>query len=244
MAAFSRSSARLIDAGEAGAYPLPTDDVRRLTPAIRVISARRDVLGVASLGESENPWIRPRVPAEPETPAPAPEESHARPAHQAGVSAPGDWERLSQRELTREELLRPLWVTGAHGGAGTTTMARLLGAGDAGRAWPIAPWSDRRPRVLLCARTSYTGLRAAQIALREWAAGAVPVSLDGVVLNAAAPKQARELRPLLDRVRAAASGAVWEIGWHGQWLLGEPDMPKDKQLERLLDLLTTQQREQ
>jgi hypothetical protein len=183
----------------------------------------------------QNPWTVP--PALPTTDTPveiAPEPMH-RPERQTGVTAPEAEDRLPRRSLSREDLLVPMWITGVHGGAGTSTFAQLLGIADAGRAWPIG--DERRPRVLLCARSSYSGLRAAQRALREWAAGDVPVELEGLVLSAAAPKLPKELRPLLDLVKAAAAGAVWEVGWHEQWVRDDPQMPKDRQLQKLLGVL-------
>ena len=127
-----------------------------------------------------------------------------------------------------------VWLTSAHGGAGSSTLAELaVGWRAAGRAWPISPEPDRPARVLLCARTSYTGLRSAQAALTDWASGRVPVRLEGLVLLAAAPgRLPKQLRPLLELVRGAA-GRVWEIGWQSQWLIGPPAMTRDRGLREL-----------
>ena len=153
-------------------------------------------------------------------------------------------QRLPCRELTRHELLVPVWLTSAHGGAGASTLAELsVGWRAAGRAWPISPEPDRPARTLVCARTSYSGLRAAQTALTDWASGRLPVQLEGLVLLAAAPgRPPKPLRPLLELVRGAA-GRVWEIGWQPQWLLGPPVMTGDRGLRDLFQRFNLQAKE-
>ena len=73
----------------------------------------------------------------------------------------------------------PLWVVAAHGGAGATSWARLLGAGDAGVGWPDPSGFTR---AVVVARNSFVGLRAAQSAAIQWASGQVErVELAGLV---------------------------------------------------------------
>lgn len=194
----------------------------------------------ANITADVNPWIAPATPSEPAAPAPAVSETPTVPVVQPGVSVPPPGERLQRRTLSVEEAAMWLWVLGAHGGAGTTTIAGLLEAGDAGRAWPIPPDVGVRPQVLLCARISLTGLLAAQRALREWASGTVPVALHGVLLVPAGPKQPKELKDLAARVKAAASGAVWQLAWHPGWVYGQPQEGQDRQLERLAERLRKQ----
>lgn len=102
------------------------------------------------------------------------------------------------------------WV-GAHGGAGTTTLAALTGIGyDADRSLP-GPQSA----VVVCCRASATGTaRAAQL-LGRFATGGDPLPrLLGVAATAASPARRR---PRLVRERLAAWRAwgvpVWEIAW-------------------------------
>src|SRR5947207_10519047 len=121
----------------------------------------------------ENPWLAPH--SQPPAPAVATrpiEVSAQSPQSQPGVLPPPPEQRLPWRELTRQELLVPVWLTSAHGGAGASTLAELtVGWRAAGRAWPISPEPDRPARPLVCARTSYSRLRAAQAALTDWASG-------------------------------------------------------------------------
>lgn len=95
-----------------------------------------------------------------------------------------------------------LAVTAAHGGAGATTWAHLLGGVDVGQQWP-GP-SLQPTNTLLVARASLTGLTAAQRAGLQWAAGVVPsVSLIGVLLAPDIPgRLPKELRELERKVRA------------------------------------------
>jgi hypothetical protein len=193
----------------------------------------------------ENPWIT--LPPQPPAPAAVtrPVEVTAQsPQPQPGVLPPPPEQRLPWRDLTRQELLVPVWLTSAHGGAGSSTLAELsVGWHAAGRAWQISPEPDRPARTLVCARISYTGLRAAQVALTDWASGRLPVQLEGLVLLAAAPgRTPKPLRPLLELVRSAA-GRVWEIGWQPQWLLGPPVMTGDRGLTDLFQRFNLQPKE-
>lgn len=192
----------------------------------------------------ENPWVTP-PPGRPKAPKPAPVQvTPGAPGPQPGVPPPPPEQRLGAREISREELLVPIWLTSAHGGAGSSTLGELsVGWRAAGTAWPISPEPERPARVLLCARTSYTGLRAAQAALTDWASGRVPVRLDGLALLAAAPgRTPKQLRPLLELARAAA-GRVWEIGWQPQWLTGPPVMARDRGLRDLFERFNIQPKE-
>ena len=137
------------------------------------------------------------------------------------IPAPAE-ARLPRVTLAAGAAARVWWV-GVHGGAGESTLARLLdGSRAAGHAWPVAPARGSRPAVLLVARTHASGLQAAQAAATEWAAGEVPVRLLGLVLIADAPGRAP--RPLRDLARLIAGGvpAVWRLPWHEPWRLGDP----------------------
>ena len=109
-----------------------------------------------------------------------------------------------------------LWVVGAHGGAGTSTWAGLLEAGDAGRAWPV---SAQRLRVLVAARSSAAGLEAARAAAVEWVEGTLPhIELVGLLLGADAP--GRRLPKALQALVADISGAfpiVLRVPWQASW---------------------------
>jgi hypothetical protein len=115
------------------------------------------------------------------------------------------------------------WWLGVHGGAGVTSLEHAVPGGrDAGRAWPAATETQR---VVLVARSSANGIRAAQNAARQWASHMVTgIDLLGLVVVADAP--GRRPRALQDLVRLV-SGAVprlWEIPWMEPWRLGEPPL--------------------
>ncbi|NYJ76459.1 DUF6668 family protein [Allobranchiibius huperziae] len=107
-------------------------------------------------------------------------------------------------------------VVGLHGGAGTSTLAALLGdhvAVDAGTKVPLGG----TPRVLLVARTHAAGLAAVQRAGQVWAAGQLAdVQLLGLVLVDDGPRMGkaqlsacRQVMQILPR--------TWRIGWVESW---------------------------
>lgn len=123
-----------------------------------------------------------------------------------------------------------VWFVGAHGGAGESTLAELLpGAAAADHRWPFYPegLTAGLPNVVLVARTSASGLLAAQAAAAQWAAGATPaVRLLGLVCVADAPgRLPRPLRELADLI-AGGVPRRWDLPWVEQWRTGEPAGPK------------------
>ncbi|MGI5347351.1 DUF6668 family protein [Streptomyces sp. CA-250714] len=113
------------------------------------------------------------------------------------------------------------WWLGVHGGAGVTTLERAVPGGqDAHRAWPV---SEVPQPVVLVARSSAGGLKAAQSAAQQWASRTVTgVELLGLVVVADAPgRRPRVLRDLL-RLASGAVPRLWEIPWVEAWRLGEP----------------------
>lgn len=113
------------------------------------------------------------------------------------------------------------WV-GAHGGAGTTTLAEAVPGGvDLGRA---APWEQGLvlPAVVVC-RANARGLSAA----RTFAARApADASLLGLVVTADMPERRRP-KALADSLylTAGAYRQVWEMPWVPAWRLGEDPSP-------------------
>ena len=110
---------------------------------------------------------------------------------------------------------RPIWFVGAHGGAGTTTLARAVtGGADAGRFWPV-PESGSPSKVVLVARSNAVGLGAAQKAAKQWALSDLKneIELLGLAVMADAPgRLPRYLRDLIDLV-AGAVPALWYLPW-------------------------------
>jgi hypothetical protein len=172
----------------------------------------------------ENPWLR--AAADPRNPEPieAGPGCEALPAvrlepQPAAVTAP-DPRDGPGAGWTASDLSLPVWVFGAHGGAGETTIATLLpGARACERRWPTG---HAAARVVVVARTHATGLLAAQETAIDWAAGNLPGQLLGLVTIADAP--GRLPRPLneLESLVAGAFPHAWRIGWHEPWRLGEP----------------------
>lgn len=115
----------------------------------------------------------------------------------------------------------PITVVGAHGGAGTSTVARLIGAADLGRSWP-QPADGSPPRVLVAARTHAAGLMAASQVLAWCFAAGCPEGtyLAGVVLVADAP--GRPPRQLARRITVLASAVMlYRLPWVNAWRLSE-----------------------
>ena len=111
-------------------------------------------------------------------------------------------------------------LVGAHGGAGTSTVAELTGLVDGGHVWPVsAPVANR---VLVVARTNMMGLRAAQAAALRVYSGAVRgVEMVGVVLVADVPgrRLPRELVEMMRAVKAAFPTSIM-VDWVGELRLG------------------------
>lgn len=153
------------------------------------------------------------------------EEQHA-PAGLTGPAAPQPLVVAPLRLLPiREQHERAvLWVVGAHGGAGETTLAGIEATWRvADHAWPSLP-AGGRARCLLIARTSVRGLYAAQAALTQWAASAAGPSVEllGLALIADAP--GRLPRPVTDLCTVVSGGAprTWHLPWNEDWRLDRP----------------------
>jgi len=130
------------------------------------------------------------------------------------------------------------WV-GAHGGAGVTTLAAVLGGVDVGCRWP-QPDLAEPARILLVARTHASGLHTASMTLNAMREGRHPsgMTLVGVVLVADAPGSLP--RSLVNRIKVLRSAApVQRIPWIPQWRVGE----QPNRLPRQVDALERQVRE-
>ncbi|MBB5916876.1 hypothetical protein BJY24_005788 [Nocardia transvalensis] len=112
-------------------------------------------------------------------------------------------------------------VLGAHGGAGTSTLAQWWAhAADTGPAWPANPATTQR--VVIAARDCLPGLTAAADRLREWHAGLAPdgVTVLGLVLTAVRPGRVpATVRRYRRTVADLVDDAVWAIGWHDALLV-------------------------
>ncbi|WAZ23436.1 hypothetical protein STRCI_004777 [Streptomyces cinnabarinus] len=125
------------------------------------------------------------------------------------------------------------WV-GTHGGAGVTTLSRVYGGHDCGRAWP-GPGDPRS--VLLVGRTHAAGLDAVLRAVADFRREPPPdgLDLDAVVLVADAP--GRLPRPLAQRMKAIESVIdVYRVPWVQSWRLGRTEGPPPRETEALAQL--------
>ncbi len=160
---------------------------------------------------TENHW---RAPSGPSVPIPPP------PAVAAGLRwAPGVDGLTVRRRIRRSAVdgAPLLWTVGAHGGAGASTWARILNVGDAGASWPQHVNPTRALSIVVCCRSTVAGLRAAQDVAIEWAAGALPGQLVGLVVGADAPgRLPRELRDQLQITSGAFPHCVF-VPWQAQW---------------------------
>ena len=111
-----------------------------------------------------------------------------------------------------------VWWVGCHGGAGTSTLARLTGVGvDFGvSAWPaVQPAMPIASVVLVCRATAY-GTWAATGAVDQWRLKAMiapTIRLVGVVTVAASARRAPRIA--VERLQLLAGWApkVWRVGW-------------------------------
>ncbi|MEG9249962.1 DUF6668 family protein [Arthrobacter sp. Soc17.1.1.1] len=109
-----------------------------------------------------------------------------------------------------------LWLVGASGGVGTSTLAGLCSEN-------VVDESERRPtyagRALLVCSTSASSLEAAQQLARKSASGQLPYELVGLVIVHDRPKN-RLTKPTLDFARGVARmfpvamTAPYEPSWH------------------------------
>ena len=129
-----------------------------------------------------------------------------------------------------------VWVVGAHGGSAETTLARLLDGTETGHRWPD---TTPAPAVLLTARTHASGLKAAQLAMRAWAAGQTPhVRLVGLVLVADAPGKLP--RPLSDLADVISGGVphLWQLPWVDEYRLAVDPADPPRQVRKILHEIT------
>lgn len=177
------------------------------------------------MSQGSNPWVsRPHVPTETLSAAPATVTGPVATgptAPQRGVPAP---DRVDQLRTLERRSAADLWWLGTHGGAAESTLAALVPPWQGcDHGWPQVPGAAAPARVVLTARSHVRGLRAAQAAATQWAAGLVPfVEVIGLVIVADAP--GRLPKPLRDLAHVVGGGVprTWTLPWNESWRLGEP----------------------
>lgn len=180
---------------------------------------------------TENPFIPPR-PSEP-PPNPSFDDEHddmvlcgpstpdvAPTAHPQGEA----WPTIEISHAT------PVMVMGLHGGAGASTVARLLGdvATDCGTHWPLAGgWVRPRPSlsVIAVCRTHRSGLDAGFEFGRQWASRMLPEAdqLAGIVVIDDGPKLLSVQKTAVKQIRAMTRKS-WHLPWIEEWRVERPDL--------------------
>lgn len=143
--------------------------------------------------------------------------------HPGTVAAPAQLAPVRETPLPTTGAHPPLFaVLGAHGGAGTSTLARWWApAADTALAWPASARTTQH--VIIAARLCMPGLTAAAERLREWHAGLTPdgVQVIGLVLTAARPGKAPAAVRRYRAVVAELVADIYEIGWHDELVVCE-----------------------
>lgn len=183
--------------------------------------------------QSLNPWITSLATetAETETPDTYMPPAAVISAPLKGMVEPDTADRLARRTMTGSATL---WIIGAHGGAGESKMADLLGARPTDHCWPVLQ-DGSKPRVLLVCRADMRGLTAARSTLTQWASGAAPeVDLLGLAVLADAP--GKTPKALRDFTAIVGGGAprLWTLPWVEAWRHGDTTAPSSHQYQRFI----------
>lgn len=183
--------------------------------------------------QSLNPWLTSPTTetAEEETPNTYIPPAAVISAPLKGMVEPDAADRLARRTMSGSAAL---WIIGAHGGAGESRVANLLGARATDHCWPILQ-DGSEPRVLLVCRADMRGLTAARSALTEWASGAAPeVGLLGLVVLADAPgKTPKALRDFASIIGGGAP-RLWTLPWVEAWRHGDTTAPMSREYQRFI----------
>ncbi|NNH73660.1 hypothetical protein HLB23_28055 [Nocardia uniformis] len=136
------------------------------------------------------------------------------------------WDRPVPHSGARAPMV---WLLGAHGGAGVSTLERVLApAADAQRRWP-AVLDGESPFVVIVARETLDGLARAHELLRQHRAGnAGPSHVLGLITCAHQPGRVpldiRRYRRVIDEL--VPEGGSWRVGWQPAWPLTQrSDLP-------------------
>ncbi|MCQ6270942.1 hypothetical protein M8J71_10655 [Pseudarthrobacter sp. R1] len=152
-----------------------------------------------------------------------------------GMVEPDAADRLARRTMSGSAAL---WIIGAHGGAGESRVADLLGARTTDHCWPVLQ-DGSEPRVLLVCRADMRGLTAARSALTQWVSGATPkVDLLGLAILADAP--GKTPKALRDFAAIVGGGAprLWTLPWVEAWRLGNGTAPTREFQSFITDIAT------
>jgi hypothetical protein len=118
----------------------------------------------------------------------------------------------------------PVWWVGCHGGAGTSTVARVCQLGvDAGRAWPAPEPGWPTVQVVLVCRATATGTWAATGAVEQWRRKGAPPGTQLAGLVAVAASTRRPPRIAVERLHLMGGWVpnVWRLGWVEAYLAAD-----------------------
>ncbi|WP_433121984.1 hypothetical protein [Micromonospora sp. CA-246542] len=122
-----------------------------------------------------------------------------------------------------------MWWVGCHGGAGVSTLARLVGFGlDFGKGWPMLTPATPQARVVLVCRASAAGTWAATGAVEQWRRRAgMPGSMTllGVVAVAASPRRPPRIATERLQLLRGWTPQIWRVDWVDALLAA--DDPRD-----------------
>lgn len=175
-------------------------------------------------------WPAPAVPSDPD--------SARRPYTEGPRQTYADGSRYGQpqAEIPRYADTGIAWVN-AHGGAGSSTLAEVLGGTDVGNRWPDAAKGEPG-RLLLVARTHAAGLQAAARTLDALRREDHPKGLELVAVVAVADAPKSLPSQLSRRIRVLRSAAkVYQVPWIPSWRLGVDPAKLPKEVLRLGDLV-------
>ncbi len=123
----------------------------------------------------------------------------------------------------REQRAPAIWLLGAHGGAGVSTLAHMLApAAECGRRWPAGVGGES-PFVVVVARETIEGLGRAHDLLRQFHCGLTGHNtvLAGLITCAHRPgRPPRAIRRYLDVLGDLVPEACrWRVDWQDDWPL-------------------------
>ena len=108
-----------------------------------------------------------------------------------------------------------VWLLGAHGGAGVSTLAHYLSfTGDCERQWPRGnDIENESPYVVMVARETDDGLKKAHERLIQHREENLDCELLGLITVAHSPTLDKSVRQYREVVESATA-AHWRIDWH------------------------------
>jgi hypothetical protein len=152
-----------------------------------------------------------------------------------GMVEPDAADRLASRTMSGSAAL---WIIGAHGGAGESRIADLLGARATDHCWPVLP-DGSEPRVMLVCRADMRGLTAARSALTQWVSGATPkADLLGLAILADAPGKTPKALRDFSAIVGGGAPRLWTLPWVEAWRLGNVTAPTREFQRFITDIAT------